>query len=43
MVGKSDGYLAVGLSADDRMGGDLTTACYYNQNNGEVGIQVTIW
>ena len=36
MVGKSDGYIAVGLSSDIRMGGDLTTACYYNQNNGEV-------
>jgi hypothetical protein len=24
------------LSTDNRMGGDLTTACYYNQNNGEV-------
>jgi len=36
MVGKSDGYVAVGLSNDNRMGGALTTSCYYNQNNGEV-------
>ena len=33
MAGKSDGYLAVGLSPDnDKMGDDLTTACYYDQN-----------
>jgi len=37
MVGKSDGYVAVGLSpGNNLMGGDLTTACYYNPNNGEV-------
>ena len=36
MVGKSDGYISVGLSSDNRMGGALTTSCYYNQNNGEV-------
>ena len=33
MAGKSDGYLAVGLSPDnDKMGDDLTTACYYDQS-----------
>ena len=33
MAGKSDGYLAVGLSPDnDKMGDDLTTACYHDQN-----------
>lgn len=39
MIGKSDGYISVGLSTDDKMGDDLTTSCYYNQNNGEVGVQ----
>jgi len=38
MVGKSDGYLAMGLSDDNLMGGDLTTACFYNRNNGEVSV-----
>ena len=37
LVGQSDGYVAVGLSPDnDKMGDDLTTACYYNSNNGQV-------
>ncbi len=43
MVGKSDGYVAVGLSpGNNLMGGDLTTACYYNQNNGEVRTWIMI-
>lgn len=41
MVGKSDGYLAVGLSDDNQMGDDLTTACFYNRNNGEVSLIFT--
>ena len=41
MVGISDGYLAVGLSPDnDKMGQDLTTACYYDSGNGQVSLFV---
>ena len=37
LTGRSDGYIAVGLSPDnDKMGDDLTTACYYDSNNGQV-------
>ena len=37
MTGRSDGYIAVALSPDnDRMGDDLTTACYYDSNSGQV-------
>ena len=40
MIGRSNGYIAVALSPDnDKMGDDLTTACFYNSNNGDVGIQ----
>lgn len=40
LTGRSDGYIAVGLSPDnDQMGDDLTTACYYDNNNGQVGVQ----
>ena len=43
MVGISDGYLAVGLSPDnDKMGQDLTTACYYDSGNGQVSLFVCI-
>ena len=37
MAGRTDGYLAVGLSPDnDKMGDDLTTACYHDSGNGQV-------
>ena len=37
LTGRSDGYVAVGLSPDnDKMGDDLTTACYYDSNSNEV-------
>ena len=40
LTGRSDGYVAIGLSPDnDKMGDDLTTACYYDQNTNQVGVQ----
>ena len=37
LTGRSDGYVAIGLSPDnDKMGDDLTTACYYDSNTNQV-------
>ena len=37
MTGRSDGYIAMALSPDnDKMGDDLTTACYYDSNANQV-------
>ena len=32
--GRSEGYIAMGLSRDDRMGDDLTTNCVVRSNGG---------
>ena len=34
MQGRSEGYIAMGLSRDDRMGDDLTTNCVVRSNGG---------
>jgi len=34
MKGRSEGYIAMGLSRDDRMGDDLTTNCVVRSNGG---------
>ncbi len=38
LVGKTDGYLSVGLSDDGRMGDDLTSTCIVNPNTGDVDV-----
>ena len=30
LVGKNDGYIAVGLSSDSKMGDDVTSACIWD-------------
>ena len=38
IVGKTDGYISVGLSDDGRMGDDLTSTCVVNPNTGDVDV-----
>eukprot|EP00096_Caligus_rogercresseyi_P002503 TRINITY_DN1465_c0_g1_i2.p1 TRINITY_DN1465_c0_g1~~TRINITY_DN1465_c0_g1_i2.p1 ORF type:complete len:658 (-),score=127.14 TRINITY_DN1465_c0_g1_i2:80-2053(-) len=38
LIGKSSGYISVGLSDDTRMGDDLTTSCFYDFNLDKIDV-----